>query len=553
MRSARRVRRVMWALGLSWVLAPRVLPAATAFNMTLRSQLPLSTATDVSAAGNLVFVGRSAHGVSIVDVSDPDQPELLATWQHPSLPQVTNAVRALGSTLYVSNEVGGPYGLFALDISDPRAPALVNLLGPPDFPANVHNLWASGRELYLAGYGPGGTNVIVDVANPAIPVRLSAIPTGFHDKTVVGNHLYVAAGYDGFTRYDITNRALPVAEVTYNSSDADTSYYAHIAWPIDERYVFVSEEVQIPPAGFGPGTFRVLDFGDPERPTTVFRWTSEHAKDDRRITAHNVYVHDGFAYLSYYQDGVRVMDVSDPREPVEVAWYDTYPEPVQTLFEGCWGVYPFAGPDRIYASDRTHGLFVLAFNGTRKGTFMGTVRDAVTLEPIPGAGIYSLTAERSTFADQEGRFVLKTGAGNHTLRATAVGYHPRLEAVALAQLTTATADFLLLPSSMPVGEEPVPAVSGLALSVAPNPALNGRTGIAIRVPPDRAGESLTLAIYGPDGGRRRLLVDGSAVPGVRVAPWDGYDDSGHALPAGVYFVRVAAGTEIMSRKLVVAR
>jgi choice-of-anchor B domain-containing protein len=521
--------------------------------MTLRSQLPLSTATDVSAAGNLVFVGRSASGVSIVDASDPAHPELLATWKHPTLPQVTNAARALGSMLYVSNEVGGPYGLFALDISDPRAPALVSLLGPPAFPANVHNLWADDHQLYLAGYGMGGGNVIVDVSNPATPVRLTAIPTGFHDNTVIGHYLYVAAGYDGFTRYDITNPALPVAEVTYNSSDSDTSYYAHIAWPIDERYVFASEEVQIPPAGFGPGSFRVLDFGKPKRPSTVFRWTSEHAKDDHRITAHNVYVHQGFAYLSYYQDGVRVLDVSDPREPVEVAWYDTYPEPVQTLFEGCWGVYPFAGPDRIYASDRTHGLFVLAFNGARKGTLQGTVRDAVTLEPIPGAGITSLTAERSTFADQQGHYVLKTGAGSHTLRATAVGYHPRSEEVTLAPLATSAADFLLLPTSIPVAEEAAPAVSGLTLRLAPNPAPGGRTGIAIRVPPDLAGRSLTLAIYGPEGSRRRLLVRGAAVPGVQVAPWDGRDDGGHALPAGVYFVRIAAGSRTTSTKLVLAR
>lgn len=155
--SARSVRSSTWALGCCLLLAvPRAIPAATAFNMTLRSQLPLSTATDVSAAGNLVFVGRSASGVSIVDVSNPDHPELLSTWKHPSLSQVTNAARALGTTLYVSNEVGGPYGLFALDISDPRAPALVTLFGPPMFPANVHNLWADDHELYLAGYGPGG-------------------------------------------------------------------------------------------------------------------------------------------------------------------------------------------------------------------------------------------------------------------------------------------------------------------------------------------------------------------------------------------------------------
>jgi choice-of-anchor B domain-containing protein len=521
--------------------------------MTERAHLSLTTATDVSAAGDLVFVGRSAAGVSIVDVADPDHPVLLTTWKHPTLPQVTNAVRPLGDRLYVSNEVGGPYGLFALDIANPAAPVLVALLGPPSFPANVHNLWAADHRLYLAGYGPGGSNVIVDVADPVAPVRIAVIPTGFHDHTVVGHHLYLAGGYDGFTRYDITDPAHPVEEVTFNATDGDTAYYAHIAWPIDERYVFVSEEVQIPPAGFGSGSFRVLDFGKPKRPREVFRWYSENAKDDRRITAHNVYVVDGFAYLSYYQDGVRVLDVSDPREPVEVAWYDTYPEPVQSLFEGCWGVYPFAGPDRIYASDRAHGLFVLAFNGARKATFAGTVRDAATLEPIPGAGILSVTARRSTFADGQGRYTLKTGEGTHTLRATAPGYQARSLVLVLPRLTTATADFLLLKSSIPVdGGEGAPPAAALALRVSPNPA-PGRAALTTLVPPELAGAPLELAIYGPEGGLRRVLFHGPALGGIQVHPWDGRDGVEHGLGAGVYFVRLQVGNQVRSVKLVLTR
>ena len=541
-------------------LALATSPAAgqTSFNMSLRAQVPLSTATDVSAQGNLVFVGRSAAGATIVDVTNPDSPVVLTTWVHPSFGQVTNAVRALGNHLYVSNETGGPFGLYALNIANPAAPALVSAMGPPDFPSNVHNLWADNHHLYLSGYGDEGGNVVVDVANPAAPVRLTVIPVGIHDNTVIGSKLYIAGGFDGFYRYDITNPAAPVEEVHFSAETPDTSYYAHIAWPIDNRYVFAAEEVQIPPPGYGPGSWRVLDFLNPANPVEVFRWYSENAKNDRRITTHNVYVVGTFAYLSHYQDGVRVMDVSDPREPVEVAWYDTFPQPVQSLFQGCWGVYPFQGNDKIYASDRSNGLFILRFNGARKGTINGLVRNAVTLAPIPGAAIITLTANRSTQTAGNGTYTLKTGAGTHSVRAGALGYHPQTAQVVLANLGSTVADFLLVPSSVAVDDPAadVPATTALTLAFSPNPLfLMSASPAAIRtfVPGALAGKPLALAIYGVNGTLVRVFERGAAIPGLHAEPWDGRDAAGQPVGPGVYFVRLAVGEEVRSAKLVVAK
>jgi choice-of-anchor B domain-containing protein len=523
--------------------------------MSLRAQVPLSTATDVSAQGNLVFVGRSAAGATIVDVTNPDSPVVLTTWVHPSFGQVTNAVRALGNHLYVSNETGGPFGLYALNITNPAAPALVSAMGPPVFPSNVHNLWADNHHLYLSGYGDEGGNVVVDVANPAAPVRLAVIPVGIHDNTVIGSKLYIAGGWDGFFRYDITNPAAPVAEVHFTAEMPDTSYYAHIAWPIDNRYVFAAEEVQIPPSGYGPGSYRVLDFLNPGNPVEVFRWYSENAKNDRRITTHNVYVVGTFAYLSHYQDGVRVMDVSDPREPVEVAWYDTFPQPVQSLFQGCWGVYPFQGDDKIYASDRSNGLFILRFNGARKGTITGLVRNAVTLAPIPGAAIITLTANRSTQTAGNGTYTLKTGAGTHSLRASATGFHPQTAQIVLANLGSTVADFLLVPTSVAVDDPAadVPAATALTLALSPNPMAASAAAIRTFVPGTLAGKPLALAIYGVNGTLVRAFEHGAAIPGLHAEPWDGRDAAGQPVGPGVYFVRLAVGEEVRSAKLVVAR
>jgi choice-of-anchor B domain-containing protein len=527
----------------------------TSFNMSLVANVPLTTSTDVSADGNLVFVGRSAAGVSIVDVTNLASPVVLSTWRHPTFSQVTNAVRPLDGYLYVSNEGGEPYGLFILDLAVPQSPSLVTGIGPPPFPQLVHNLWAVNNHLYLSGYGKFGGNVVVDVTNPATPEYVTVIPTGIHDNTVVGNTLFIAGGFDGTFLYDITNPASPIQLSHFTATTPDTMYYSHIAWPIDGRYVIQSEEVQRPPQGYGRGSYRVVDFADPQNPVAVFRWYSENAKDNPNITPHNVYVVGQFAYLSYYQDGVRVMDVSDPREPVEVGWYDTYPEPAISLFQGCWGVYPFQGDGRIFASDRSHGLFILSFNGARKSTLQGTVRDALTLLPIPGAGVKTLTANASTFSGPLGSYTLKTGSGTHQVRATAAGYHPAVETVVLTDLGTQVHDFLLIPNSVAVEDQVGDMRASevrLRLAATPNPAPSGRTAIRITVPGDQAGLPLEIGIYSAAGVRLRTLAREAARAGEHVLPWDGTDEAGHPASAGVYLVRLQVGARVESAKIVLA-
>jgi len=70
-------------------------------------------------------------------------------------------------------------------------------------------------------------------------------------------------------------------------------------------------------------------------------------------------IKDNLVYLSYYQDGLQVFDISDPSNPIRIAYYDTY-MPVNTGgYAGAWGVYAFLPSGRILISDVQSGLFVL--------------------------------------------------------------------------------------------------------------------------------------------------------------------------------------------------
>ena len=83
---------------------------------------------------------------------------------------------------------------------------------------------------------------------------------------------------------------------------------------------------------------------------------------------------------------------------------------------------------------------------------------------------------------------------------------------------------------------PLPA--GRMLTVAPNPALSGKTRVLFRVPADLV--SAELAIYDASGQLVRTLLAESQAAGSGVLDWDGRDARDRPVAAGVYFIRLSS-------------
>lgn len=66
-------------------------------------------------------------------------------------------------------------------------------------------------------------------------------------------------------------------------------------------------------------------------------------------------------------------------------------------------------------------------------------------------------------------------------------------------------------------------------------------------------EDVNLAIFDLSGRRVRVLAEGLRGPGVGEASWDGRDERGRAVPNGIYFARLAAGSNAAWREVVVLR
>lgn len=110
-----------------------------------------------------------------------------------------------------------------------------------------------------------------------------------------------------------------------------------------------------------------------------------------------------------------------------------------------------------------------------------------------------------------------------------------------------TGNRLAIVPLQPTAVEPRPAPGGLELALPqPNPSRSGATLAFWLARPGRA----TLDVVDVQGRRVRRLLDGPLGAGEHKLRWDGRDDAGRLLPAGLYFERLRLEGETRVRKLV---
>jgi choice-of-anchor B domain-containing protein len=99
----------------------------------------------------------------------------------------------------------------------------------------------------------------------------------------------------------------------------------------------------------------VWDVSDLDNPVMVREYFHSSSATD-----HRHYIIEDTLYLSAYQAGFRIFDVTAPLNPVEVGYFDTVPEGGNPAgFGGSWGNFPFFSSGTIVVSSEEDGLFVL--------------------------------------------------------------------------------------------------------------------------------------------------------------------------------------------------
>jgi choice-of-anchor B domain-containing protein len=224
--------------------------------------------------------------------------------------------------------------------------------------------------LYIQGSNlSGGAFRTLDLSNPTAPAEVTAPPRRAqyaHDASSFvlrgARAAQCAAGHDPCEVYvdfnentvdlwDTTDKAAPVQ---LSSTPYPGSGYTHSGWPTqDTLFLFIQDELD--ESSFGVNTqLRTLDISQLSAPFVSNIWTGPTAAID-----HNGYVKGGAYYMSNYRRGLTILDIADPNDPQERAFFDTYPGNDNAFFNGAWGVYPYLPSGTIVVSDIERGLFVL--------------------------------------------------------------------------------------------------------------------------------------------------------------------------------------------------
>jgi hypothetical protein len=322
-------------------------------------------------------------GVDLWDVTDAARPSHLGFFDtgafgthEVSLTRQGARVFALAAVPFSEVTSGGTVGDFQLiEVTDPRRPVRADDWGagkdghlafglagaglPPPFdctpPPGQRPLCrghfgavfdhsaspsADGRRAYLAYWDAGG--IILDISNP-------------NDVRMIGRTVY-PANSEGDTHTAMPN-ALGTVLIT---DDEDFS-------PTDLKAAGEPKE-----PGDTWGFARIWNITDPARPREVADFATPHSltnKTDAFYSVHNVEIVGSTAYFSWYSDGLRVVDISDPARPHEIAFFRPKPTPDPTGFfcpnfgSGChpipfdWGLHVLGG--KIYLSDINFGLRIV--------------------------------------------------------------------------------------------------------------------------------------------------------------------------------------------------
>jgi hypothetical protein len=281
-------------------------------------------------------------------------------------------------------------GLAIWDVSDPANPSELSLFATPRT-LGVHEFTVRQQGQRWLAYlavpnselsDHSGDLRIVDVTDPRNPVQLvdwgaqkdAGLPIGSQQACApicrgVNPEAYlhsVSLSPDGRIAYlsywDLGVIMLDVSEPTaprwlgrFAEPLSDEGNTHSVAPARDGKLMLVADETASPPWGF----LRLVDTQDPASPVQVGTFQTPDAAAGTRGDMYAHSIHNPLtdnrspdrAYLAWYGDGVRLLDIADPSHPLELA---SWLPPRNGMI---WNV-AFIG-DLLLAGDIENGLFIL--------------------------------------------------------------------------------------------------------------------------------------------------------------------------------------------------
>ncbi len=358
----------------------------------------------------LLFLISSLYGFS-----QGEEATLLGQWQDSTLVGSfahKNAYNEIWGYAIPEHEyaiIGTTKGTHFIEVTNPQAPEEVFFIPGKDQGGIIIHRDYHDHEGYLYAVSDEGNSSLQIIDMNQLPDTVTVVYDSdslikrshniFIDTTNALLYSLLSRGgitnFSAMTLFDISDPVQPKYINQYNSFGTTRASQVHDAY-VRDNIAFLN---------LGPDGLAIADFSDPMNPITLSTltdypdrgynhsgWLStdctnyymadeNHGFDLKAIEVenlceleigtsfnaevssstsipHNQVVACDYLYTSYYYDGLRVYDISDPSNPTLSLFYDTYPQADSTQFRGAWGVYPFLPSGTILLSDMQTGLYV---------------------------------------------------------------------------------------------------------------------------------------------------------------------------------------------------
>ncbi len=262
----------------------------------------------VEVVGTRAYVLDEGEGLIILDISARSDPVRLGNWHSPAELRKMDKV---GDLLYVTDEWNG---ITVLDVSDPLSPTLIGTYQVSEESGRWAGNWGLELRDGLAYLSAGRAGIeIIDVSAPSQPALVGAYrfePTlrarameldgdiaHVGVKPLVGGFIVNFDISDPEAIVDVGFLGLGNAPLTIDTTPEGIAHLANSG------------------TGGGPGTLAAVDTSDPTDPSLIRQGLPQAQDLVRRGTR---------AYVADPQDdvgGLRILDLSDPADPVELGHY----------------------------------------------------------------------------------------------------------------------------------------------------------------------------------------------------------------------------------------
>jgi hypothetical protein len=355
----------------------------------------------VNVQDGFAYVGHMGDdqiGTSILDVSQPANPRLVAQIERPPGTH-SHKVQVVGDLLVVNHErnpsepgaAQWSAGLAIYDVSRPWQPQQIGFFPTPGKGVHRMTFWDQ-PYVSMSGSADGYSDqifIIADLSDPTAPVEVGrwALPgmhiaageqpdwpagrNGKHHHSIIrGGRAYGGWWDAGLVILDVSDPSKPEL-VSWLEFGADVSAATHTAFPVPGRDLLVVTDECLK-AGPGPAgiqkQIRVVDISHEASPKVISLFPvpeGDYIDRPGRSGPHNLHEMRPGSFQSsrtihatYFNAGVRVYDITDASVPKEIAYF--VPPPAQGRAAIQLNDLTVSADGLIYVTDRAGGgLYII--------------------------------------------------------------------------------------------------------------------------------------------------------------------------------------------------